>query len=299
MKPESSSFDVAVIGGSYAGMSAAMQLARARRRVLVVDAGSRRNRFAAASHGFLGQDGRSPGAIAALGKQQLLAYPTVRWLDGSAVLAESVEGGFRVRMQAGMEVLARQLILAMGVVDELPAIPGLAERWGRHVFHCPYCHGYELDSGRIGVLAVSPMSLHQAMMLPDWGSVTLFTNGAIELDDPLREALTQRQVLVETQRVAGIIGASTVELSDGRHIEMDGLFTVSRTRVSSPIAEQLGCGLEDGPLGTFIQTDALKATSVRGVFACGDAARAAGNVALAVGDGALAGTAAHQALLFG
>ena len=299
MSSESSPFDVTVVGGSYAGMSAAMQLARARRRILVVDAGLRRNRFAAASHGFLGQDGRSPDAIAADGKQQLLAYPTVHWLDGEATQAGPMQDGFRVRMQSGEEVQTRQIILATGVVDDLPEIPGLAERWGRHVFHCPYCHGYELGQGRIGVLAVSPMSLHQATMLPDWGTVTLFTNDAIELDGAQRESFARRGVVIEPQRVAGIVDAATVQLTDGRRIVMDGLFTASRTRMSSPIAAQLGCHFEEGPIGSYIHTDAFKATSVKGVFACGDAARMAGNVAFAVGDGAQAGAAAHQALLFG
>lgn len=299
MSTESTPFDVAVIGGSYAGLSAAMQLARARRRILVVDAGLRRNRFAAASHGFLGQDGRAPDVIAAEGKRQLLAYPTVQWLDGEAIQAEPMQGGFRVRMQSGDEVRTRQIILATGVVDDLPEIPGLAERWGKHIFHCPYCHGYELGQGRIGVLAVSPMALHQAMMLPDWGTVTLFTNEAIELDDAQRETLARRGVVIEPQCVAGIFDAATVQLTDGRRIVMNGLFTASRTRVSSPIGEQLGCQFEEGPIGTYIHTDAFKATSVKGVFACGDAARMAGNVAFAVGDGAQAGAAAHQALLFG
>lgn len=298
MSTESLPFDVVVIGGSYAGISAAMQLARARCRVLVVDAGLRRNRFAAASHGFLGQDGRAPGAIAADGKRQLLAYPRVQWLDGEAALAEQMQDEFLVRMRSGEEMRTRLIVLATGVVDELPEVPGLAERWGKSIFHCPYCHGYELGLGRIGVLAVNPMSLHQATMLPDWGTVTLFTNEAIELDDAQREALAGRGVLIEPQRVAGIVDAATIQLTDGRRVVMDGLFTASRTRMSSPIAEQLGCTLEEGPIGTYIYTDAFKATSVKGVFACGDAARVVGNVAFAVGDGAQAGVAAHQALLF-
>lgn len=293
------SFDAIVFGGSYAGLSAAMQLARARRRVLVVDAGKRRNRFASASHGFLTQDGRSPDAIAAEGRAQLLAYPTVHWLDGTAVYAESLDDGFAVRTEPGDRLRARVLVLATGVVDELPEIPGLAERWGRHVFHCPYCHGYELDRGRIGVLGVGPMSLHQAMMLPDWGSVTFFTNTAVELDDTEHAALLGRGVAIEPARVAGIVDAATVVLADGRRVVMDGLFTASRLRMASPMAEQLGCAFDDSPIGPYIRTDATQETSVKGVFACGDAARPAGNVAMAVGDGAMAGTAAHRTLMFG
>lgn len=297
MNIEPSPFDVVIIGGSYAGMSAAMQLARARRRILVVDGGMRRNRFAATSHGFLGQDGRAPDAIAAEGKRQLLAYPTVQWLDGEAKQATQVPDGFAVRMTSGQLVRTRLLVLATGVVDELPEVPGLAERWGKHVFHCPYCHGYELGQGNIGVLAVGPVSLHHATMLPDWGKVTLFTNGAIELDETQRQAFIARGVTIEPERVEGIVNAATVMLADGRRVVMDGLFTASRTRVASPVAQQLGCRFEESPIGTYIQTDALKATSVQGVFACGDAARMAGSVAFAVGDGVQAGVAAHQALL--
>lgn len=292
-------FDAAVIGGSYAGLSAALQLARARRRLVVIDAGQRRNRFASASHGFLGQDGRAPAEIAAEGRAQLLAYPTVSWLDDTVVQAEKAAEDFLVRTTQGQLVRARRLVLALGVVDQLPAIEGLAPRWGRTVFHCPYCHGYELGQGRIGVLGVGDMSLHQALMLPDWGQVTFFThNGAGALDEAQRARLAERGVSLETRPVVRIVDQATVELADGTRLEMDGLFTASQTRVSSPVAEQLGCAFDTGPLGSYIRTDLLKETTVPGVFACGDAARAAGNVALAVGDGAQAGASAHQSLVF-
>lgn len=292
-------FDATVMGGSYAGLSAALQLARARRRVLVIDAGQRRNRFASASHGFLGQDGRAPAEIAAEGKAQLLAYPTVSWLDDTVIQAEKAAEDFLVRTHQGLLVRARRLVLALGVVDQLPAIEGLAPRWGRTVFHCPYCHGYELGQGRIGVLGVGDMSLHQALMLPDWGQVTFFTNnGACVPDEAQRARLAQRGVSLEPRPIARIVDQATVELADGTRLEMDGLFTASQTRVGSPVAEQLGCAFDSGPLGSYIRTDALKETTVPGVFACGDAARAAGNVSLAVGDGAQAGASAHQSLVF-
>jgi thioredoxin reductase len=292
-------FDVIVIGGSYAGLSAAMQVARARQRVLVIDAGRRRNRFAASSHGFLGQDGRSPDAIAADGRAQLLAYPNVRWLEDTAVHAETVNDGFTVDVAGGQRFHGRCVVLATGVIDELPDVEGLAERWGRSVFHCPYCHGYELNQGRIGVLAIGPASLHHAMMLPDWGEVTFFLNDSFVPDDAQCAALSARGVAIEPERVVRIVETATVELADGRHIVLDGLFTATHTRMASPIAEQLGCTFEDGPMGQIISTDFMKATSVPGVFACGDAARMGGNVAIAVGDGAMAGVAAHRSLLLG
>lgn len=291
--------DAIVIGGSYAGLSAALQLARARRRVLVIDAGVRRNRFASASHGFLGQDGRAPGDIAADGRAQLLAYPNVRWLDGTAAQAGAEGDGFHVTTADGHTEHARKLVLATGVVDELPAIEGLAERWGQGVFHCPYCHGYELGNGRIGVLAVGALSLHHALMLPDWGATTFFLNDAFVPDDAQRAALAARGVVVEAGAVARLVDTATVVLRDGRRFVMDGLFTASRTHIASPVAAQLGCAMDEGPTGAYIRTDAMQATSVRGVFACGDAARAAGNVAISVGAGAMAGAAAHQSLMFG
>lgn len=291
--------DVIVVGGSYAGLSASMQMARARLKIAVIDAGQRRNRFASASHGFLGQDGRAPGDIAGDAKAQLLAYPSVRWIDGLALSAKKTDDGFTVAMDR-TELQGRRLLLATGVTDELPAVEGLAERWGRSVFHCPYCHGYELDRGQIGVLAVGPMSIHHALMLPDWGPTTFFLNGAFEPDAEQARALAARGVTVERTPVRRIVDTMTVELVDGRRRELAGLFTATRTRMSSPLAEQLGCAFDESPSGSVIRRDPmLMTTTVPGVFACGDAARPFGNVAIAVGDGAMAGASVHRSLIPG
>lgn len=294
--------DFAVIGGSFAGLSAALQLARARRDVLVIDAGQRRNRFVdeagGHSHGFLTRDGQSPGAIAAEGRSQLLRYPNVQWLNGLAEDAcRGSDGRFEFRV-ASKVVSARRLILAVGVRDELPPVPGLVERWGCSVFHCPYCHGYELDAGPIGIVAASPMAQHHALMLADWGKPTLFLNGAYTPTQEDLAALDRRGTCVESTPIDRIEGAADVVLADGRILSMKGLFTQTRAHLSSPVAQQLGCEIEEGPLGAFIRVNSAQETSVPGVFACGDAARAAGSVALAVGDGALAGLAAHRSTLF-
>lgn len=292
-------YDVIIVGGSYAGLSAGLQLARARRSVLVLDSGLRRNRFAGTSHGFLGQDGRAPGDIAAEARAQLMAYPTVQWLADTAVEAMQAAAGFDVRTLAGKQLSARRLILASGVIDELPDIEGLQPRWGQSVFHCPYCHGYELNQGAIGVLATSPLSIHHALMLPDWGPTTFFINGVFEPDAEQLAQLAARGVRLETRRVRRIDGArADVVLSDGEIVAVAGLFAMPRTRMASPLADQLGCVFEEGPMGPFIQTDATQQTSVPGVFACGDAALAAGSVALAVGDGARAGAGTHRSLIF-
>lgn len=290
--------DAVIIGGSFSGLSAALQLARARRQIAVVDAGLRRNRFAAASHGFLAQDGQASAEIIAQAKHQLLRYPTVQCLEDNVLSIEKTGDAFALTTSRG-PLRAARVILATGVVDHLPEIPGLQERWGTSVFHCPYCHGYELHNGRIGVLATGPMSMHQALMLPDWGAVTLFLNQAFALDEEQAQALQARGVRVEHARVLRLAASASVVLEDGRQLEMDGLFTASRTEPAGPLAQQLGCELEQGPLGAFVKTDAQKQTTAAGVFACGDLARAAGNVALAVGDGALAGAATHRSLMFG
>ena len=292
------SYDAIIVGGSYAGLSAALQLARARRRILVIDEGMRRNRFAATSHGFLGQDGRAPGAIAADAREQLLRYPTVEWLDARAEEAEKQGEGFSIRTSDGRQLFARRLVLAIGVTDELPEIPGLAERWGHAAFHCPYCHGYELDQGEIGVIASSEASMHHALMLPDWGRTTLMLDGCFSPDAEQQARLDERGVTIETARVKEISGHADVVFEDGRTLSFAGLFVLPKPRLASTIAEQLGCDFEEDGLYPFIKTDLTKETSVPGVFACGDAARAAGSVALAVGDGNIAGAATHQSLIF-
>lgn len=291
-------FDVIIVGGSYAGISAGMQLARARRRVLVMDTGLRRNRFARASHGFLGQDGRDPAAIVDDARAQLLAYPSVEWLSEAAVAAKKEADGFVVKAANGERFTARRLILASGVADDLPEIPGLAERWGRHV---PLPVLPRLRTGRRadwrtgGLAAGHPPRPDVARL----GATTFFLNGVFEPDAEQMSRLDRRGVAIEREAVVAVGGArADVTLASGRTITLAGLFTQPRTRMASPLAALLGCEFEDGPSGPFIRTDGMRETSVPGVFACGDAALAAGNVAIAVGDGARTGGAAHHSLLF-
>lgn len=294
-------FDTIIIGGSYSGMAAALQLARARRKIAVIDAGSRRNRFASRSHGFLSRDGQSPAGIAHEARGQLLAYPTVTWIEGEALEASGSSDDFRVALSAGEPVRGRRLILAHGVRDELPDLPGLAGLWGRHAFHCPYCHGYELDGDRIGVLGVGPLSMHQALMLPDWGPTTFFTNGALQPNEQELRQLAARGTAIEPAKVLGAEeagGGVALRLADGRAVELAGLFVATKLHLSSPLAQALGCAVDHGPMGETIRTNEMKETTVPGVFACGDAARPAGNLSFAVADGVMAGAAAHRTLMF-
>lgn len=294
--------DAIIIGGGFAGLSAAMQLARARRQVLVLDAGQPRNRFATAAHGVLGHDGKPPFELLREARAQLLAYPTARVFQGRATRAERKDDGFVVEADDGARwFTGRRLLLACGVTDILPALPGLAERWGRSVVHCPYCHGYEIGGGSIGILGSGPMSVHQAVMLADWGDVTLFTQGVVEINEEERAQLVRRRVAVETVPIEALEGEapalSHARLADGRRIALKALLLAPRVRSTSPIAEALGCAFDESPFGPYLRTDDFKLTSVPGVYAAGDHARAMHNITLASADGVLAGVGLHQSLI--
>ncbi|QGZ65359.1 NAD(P)/FAD-dependent oxidoreductase [Paraburkholderia acidisoli] len=295
-------FDVIVIGGSFAGLSAAMQLARARRRVQVIDAGRPRNRFASHAHGFFGQDGVPPSQIVATAREQLLRYPNVTFTQGEARHAAGEAGGFRVELADGAIRHGKRLILAHGVRDTLPAVPGLAERWGISVLHCPYCHGYEVADRRLGVLATHPMSIHQAMLIPDWGPTTWFTQGVVEPGAEEAAQLQARGVTIERTPVAQVLGEApairALRLVDGREIAIDALFVGTRTETVGDLASQLGCAVDDGPFGAVIRVDDWKATSVPGVFAAGDASSAMTNATFASASGVAAGVGAHRSLIF-
>lgn len=294
-------YDVIIVGGSFAGLSAAMQLARARRRIALIDSGLPRNRYAPHSHGFLGQDGKPPAEIVQQARAQLAQYPTVKFLDGVAASARHHAGLLHVEMANGQAVEGKRLILATGLRDQLPPLPGLQERWGVTVLHCPYCHGYEMAGRPLGVLAAHPMSAHQAMLLPDWGPTTYFTQGEFEPDAEQAALLNRRGVRIERTPVVELMGAApaidAVKLADGRRMAVNALFVASKTHMSSPLAQQLGCAFNDGPQGPLIRMDEFRQTTVAGVYAAGDAAIPMSNATLASASGVMAGVCVHRSLV--
>jgi thioredoxin reductase len=294
--------DAIIIGGSFAGLSAATYIARGRRSACVIDAGAPRNRFAAHSHGFLTHDGSAPGAMLAAARAQVAAYPTVRMVEGRAHAATRTEDGFAVTLATGETLESARLVLAFGIADDLPEIPGLAERWGRTVLHCPYCHGFEFGGQRLGVLNVSPHSAQQAMLIAEWGPTTFFLNGGAQPDDTVLAELEKRGVAIEPAQVTGLSGDGTelaaVELAGGRSRDLDALYIGTRTRFNSEIAAQLGCALDDAPNGPVIRADAMKMTTVPGVFAAGDITRSMHSATFASADGVMAGVALHRSLVF-
>jgi thioredoxin reductase len=295
-----STFDAIVIGGSFAGLSATMYLARSRCRVLLIDAGKPRNRFTDASHGFLGQDGKAPEAIRATGRAELAAYDNVTFLDGEATSARPEGDGFLVVMSDGRQERSRRLVLATGVTDILPEADGLAERWGRSVLHCPFCHGYEYRDRELGVLATGPASAHQGDLIPDWGPTTYFTQGEFEPSQEELARLSERGVIVERTPVVELLGRApaleAVRLADGRAIPLAALFTAPGLKMTSAIAEQLGCVFEEGPQGPYLKVDGMQQTSVKGVFAAGDMTAPMHSALLASSAGMMAGVCAYRSL---
>ncbi|MBR0556921.1 NAD(P)/FAD-dependent oxidoreductase [Ciceribacter sp. L1K23] len=295
--------DVIIVGGSFAGLSAAMQLVRARRSVLLIDAVRPRNRLAQASHGFLGQDGVAPAEIRRRALEQLGRYPTFELLEETVSAVDKRECGFVVGLDSGRAVAAKRVILAVGVTDTLPEVEGLAALWGRSVFHCPYCHGYEIGGGPIGILASMSLAHHQAAMLPDWGEVTLFTEPGVTFSDDERWMMEGRGVAIEPSRLVRLLAdgehLKAGELADGRQVPLKALFVQPKVKPASPLAEMLGAAMEVGPQGPYVKVDDWGATSIRGLFAAGDAASPAHNATFASAAGVKAGVMAHRSLMMG
>lgn len=294
--------DAIIIGGGFAGLSAAYILGRARRKVTIIDSGTPRNRFSAHAHGVLAQDGKPGTQILAEARAQLAAYETVSFVDGEAHAIRGAIDDFSVEVMGYEPVSARRLLLSAGMEDGLPDIPGIRERWGKTVLHCPYCHGYEIGGGAIGVLATHPMAAHQAAVVADWGDVTLFTNDTAAPDQEALDLLERRKVRLQAGTVTGIAdaedGGLRVSLQNGETFGIKALFVGPSMRLRGGLAEALGCDLEETPGGTIIATNGVKATSIPGVYAAGDSARAFGNITLASADGVMAAFGLHQSLMF-
>lgn len=293
-------YDVIIVGGSFAGLAAAIYLGRAHRSVCVLDTRQPRNRFAEESHGFFAQDGSDPKTMLATMRQQVSAYPTVHFISEAAVDAFKEGGGITVALSGGSTITGARLLLAFGISDVLPNIPGLPERWGKSVLHCPYCHGYEVSGQHLGVMNVSSTSLQQALLVSEWGPTTFYLNGA-EIDGPRLDQLKRRSVEIEPDPVAGLVGEqdglSAIRFADGRSRPLDALFISPRSHLNSKIAERIGCDIQDGPLGQFITVDDVKMTTVARVFAAGDIARTAHNITFACADGVMAAMAIHRSLV--
>lgn len=294
-------WDVIIVGGGAAGLSAALILARARRRVLVLDAQEPRNRFAPHMHGVLSRDGYSPLDLVADGYREVRAVDGVI-VDARVITARATADGFEIETETGAHATARRLIFATGARDVLPDIPGLADQWGRGVVACPYCDGYEASGRAIGVLATSVAGLHKAHMLRSYSDdVTVFTGLIDDLPDQDRLVLEARGMRVEERAVAQVISTSgeltALGLDDGSTIPVDVVFAEPALVALDEPLRQLGAERADTPMGPWTSVDSLGRTSVEGVWAVGNAANPAALVPLAAGSGAAAALALNGELV--
>ena len=296
-----SHWDAIVIGAGVAGLSAAQMIGRARRRTLVIDSGSPRNRFAAHMHGVLGQDGAAPLDLLARGREEAEAYG-VEIRPGSVDRVDAHENHAVVNLADGRIETARAVVVATGLVDELPAIRGLADRWGAGVMHCPYCHGWEVRDRTLGVLLSSPLGLHQAQLVRQWSDcVVVFTAAMGALDPAMVRRLTARNVEIITEPVVEVLGEGAevtgVRLSGGRVVELGGIFTAPTTRPLDAFLTHLELERVDTPAGSFLAVDQTGRTSSARIWAAGNVVNPGANVPISMGAGAMAGAALNAALV--
>ena len=288
-------YEVVVVGGGAAGLSAAIVLGRARRRVAVIDAGAPRNAPAAHMHGFLSRDGMPPAELLRLGREEAAGYG----VDFVADSVASIEPGFSVVLVGGETLRARRLLIATGATDELPDIPGVADRWGRDFLHCPYCHGWEVRDQPLGVVSTGAGSVDYALLIRQWSDDVIVFAHACALSDAERDQLSAggirvvdgdvRQLVVEDDRLHGVL------LGDGRVVERAALFIRPNMRPRlTGLLDLLACEVDD--LG-FVRVDAVGHTSVAGVWAAGNVANPRAQVITAAGEGSAAAIAINADLV--
>ena len=289
-------FDVVVVGGGPAGLNGALVLARARRSVVVVDAGEPRNAPAAGVHGFLTRDGTPPAELTAIGRDEVRRYGGTI-VDGRATSAARTETGFSVTLDDGATVHARRLLVTTGLIDELPAIPGVRERWGHEVIHCPYCHGWEVKDKSVGVLATSSLVVQKALLVRQWvDDLTLLLHTQPEPEDAQLEQLAARDVRVVRGEVVAFDGAGA-RLAGGEVVPLQALVVAPRMVANSELLATLGLVPTPHPMGEFIAGDPTGLTAVPGVWVAGNVADLMANVLSSAAAGAAAAAAINADLI--
>jgi thioredoxin reductase len=286
-------YDVVVIGGGAAGLSGALALARARRSVLVVDDETPRNAPAAHMHNYLGRDGTPPGELLAAGRAEVRGYGGE--IVTATVTAIRREGDDFAVTVDGREVAARRLLVTTGLTDELPDVPGVAQRWGRDVLHCPYCHGWEVRDGAVGVLASGPLSVHQALMWRQWTADVVFFRHTAQAPTPEEtEQLTARGIRIVDGEVAALEVSEDrltgVRLADGTAVAREAVVVAPRFTARADLLAPLGLKpaeqeMNGAVVGTYLPADPTGATEVPGVWVAGNVADLSAQVIVAAGAG--------------
>jgi len=296
---ENNTFEVVIVGGSYAGLAAGMALGRSMRRVLIVDGGKPCNAQTPHSHNFLAHDGHTPAHISAVGREQVLAYPTIHWLSDEVRDASGSNLDFQIEMVSGKKISAKKLLFATGIKDQLPEIEGINDCWGISAIHCPYCHGYEYRDMPTGLLINGEMAFEKARLIHQWTKqLTVFTNGTSTISTTQLEQLAARGITVVETPVNRIVHTdgllSHVKLSDGTMVALKALYIAAPFVQHCLIPAKLGCELL--PSG-HIKVDEFQKTTVPGVSAAGDNATKFRSVASAVAAGTVAGAFINHELI--
>jgi thioredoxin reductase len=292
-------YDVIIIGGSYAGLAAGMALGRALRKVLIVDSGNPCNKQTPHSHNFLTNDGKTPLEIATIAREQMKTYTSVSILDDTVTNARETSTGFEVVLESGLSFGARKLVLATGVRDIMPAIPGFAESWGISALHCPYCHGYEVRNERTGVIGNGDIGYEIASLISNWTKeLMLFTNGPSSLTGEQFSRLQKHKINVVEKKVSGVTQdggyIQEILLEDGQKVPVKAVYIRLPFIESSGLPAVLGCEMTaDG----YIKIDAMHRTTRRGIFACGDNVSRMRTVANAVAMGTMTGFVVNRELI--
>ncbi|TKC02116.1 NAD(P)/FAD-dependent oxidoreductase [Pedobacter cryotolerans] len=292
-------FDVIIVGGSYAGLSAAMSLGRSSRRVLIIDSGKPCNQQTPHSHNFLTRDGETPANLAAIAKAQVLAYPTVKMINAFAESAAKTNLGFEVSTADHQKFLSKKLVLATGVKDIFPNIIGFAKCWGISVLHCPYCHGYEVKGKKLGVIANGEIGFEFSKLIYNLSKdLTIFTNGAIEIDQASQQKLASKNINIVEKGIDELFHenglVNTIKFKDGSTQPIEAIFARVGMEQNTKIITDLGVKLTD--LG-YVEVDFMKKTNVTGVFAAGDCTTMFRAVAEAVAAGNIAGAIVNKELV--
>ncbi|MEB2782639.1 NAD(P)/FAD-dependent oxidoreductase [Algoriphagus sp. C2-6-M1] len=296
---DASKFDVIILGGSYSGLSTAMALGRSLRKVLVIDAGKPCNRQTPHSHNFLTQDGKTPAEISSAARAQVEKYNKVTFFSGFAVEGRKTKSGFEIKTDNGDVFEGKKLILATGVKDIMPEIPGFAECWGISVIHCPYCHGYEVRNKITGILANGDFGYEFGKMITNWtNDLTLFTNGKSKLTSEQSKKLTSKDVKILETEIESIEHSAGklkhLNLKDGSKFSLNAVYAKADFVQSSEIPLQLDLELTEHGL---IKVDHFQKTTIQGVYACGDSTTMFRSVSQAVASGTMAGAACNKELI--
>ncbi|PCC46478.1 NAD(P)/FAD-dependent oxidoreductase [Brevibacterium aurantiacum] len=293
--------DVVIVGAGAAGLSAGLTLARARRRVTVIDAGHPRNAPADGVHGLLGLEGISPAELLTRGRDEVQSYGG-EIIDGQVTEISGEVDRFTITVGNGEEIVGRRLLMATGLVDELPEIPGVREQWGRGVLHCPYCHGWEVRDSRIGILATSPMAIHKAFLFKQWSPHVMLFSGDQQLSEEDQVKLRALDIPVIDGDIDSLeITDDTltgVRLGDGQVIAVDAAVVATPMVARTELFAGIGLEPTARPAGAFIETEAFGQTAVPGVWVAGNATDIGAQVSGAAAAGALAAQHINTDLIF-